>query len=174
MTSSYSVSSVHNANIFGTGNCTVENISRIRATSGRKRIGFTCSCFDLFHTGHALMLKDAKAQCDILVVGLQTDPTLNRPDTKNKPIQSFEEREEMLKAIRYVDEIIHYATEDDLLQILSNLKPNVRILGTDWKDKNYTGCELPIEIHWHLRDHPWSTTALRQRVHKAESEKLLN
>jgi len=161
-------------NIFGTENCTSELLEQIRrkASNEDQIIGFTCSAFDLLHTGHALMLKDAKEQCDILVVGLQTDPSLNRPNTKNKPVQSFIEREEMLQAIRYVDEIIYYATEDDLVNILKTLKPDVRTLGTDWQGKHYTGHELEIKIHWHERDHPWSTSHLRQRVHQAEAQKL--
>lgn len=173
MANAYSVSTINDSNIFGTGNCTNDRLIKIRtmANKDEKTIGFTCSAFDLLHTGHALMLKDAKQQCDILVVGLQTDPTLNRPDTKNKPVQSFIEREEMLKAVRYVDKIIHYATEDDLVRILKTLKPDVRTLGTDWKGEKYTGYELPIKIHWHTRDHPWSTTHLRKRVHDAELQK---
>ena len=172
MDSVYSIDNTSDSNIFGTGNCTVERLTEIRTiTNNGKTIGFTCSAFDLLHTGHALMLKDAKKHCDILVVGLQTDPTLNRPDTKNKPVQSFIEREEMLKAIRYVDKIVHYATESDLIRILKTLKPDVRTLGTDWKDKHFTGYELAIKIHWHSRDHPWSTTHLRQRVHQAETLK---
>ena len=176
MQSDYSVGTASESNIFGTSQgCTNEELEAIRQTqnaSENKRLGFTCSAFDLLHTGHALMLKDARDHCDFLVVGLHTDPTLNRPDTKNKPVQSFIEREEMIKAIRYVDMVVHYATEDDLIHILKTLKPDVRILGTDWKGKSYTGCELPIEIYWHERDHPWSTTHLRQRVHAAEVEKM--
>lgn len=167
----YSVLDVPKYNIFetphGPSQKDLKDIRR-QATESDKRIGFACSSFDLLHTGHALMLKDSANQCDLLVIGLQTDPTLNRPDTKNKPVQSLEEREEMLRAIRYVDIIIHYATEDDLKNILIHLQPDVRILGTDWKDKEFTGYELPIKIHWHKRDHPWSTTHLRQRVHEAE------
>ena len=134
-----------------------------------KRIGFTCSCFDLLHAGHCLMLKDCKDQCDVLIVGLQTDPTLDRKN-KNKPVQSYEERWVTINSIKYVDEVIRYATEDDLLSILRYLNPDVRILGSDWKDKPFTGQELPIQIHWHDRDHDWSTSGLRKRVVKAELE----
>lgn len=135
-----------------------------------KRIGFTCSSFDLLHCGHALMLKDAKEQCDVLIVGLQTDPTIDRK-TKNKPIQSFKEREIMISSIKYVDEVITYSTESQLLDIISYLNPDVRILGTDWKGKEYTGFHLPIDIHWHNRDHEWSTSNLRRRVYEGELKK---
>jgi len=113
------------------------------------------------------MLKDAKMQCDILIVGLQTDPTIDRPN-KNRPIQSYEERKIMVDGIKYVDEIVEYATENDLLNILKILNPNVRILGTDWKGRPYTGYKLPIKIHWHKRNHNYSTSELRQRVYEAE------
>ena len=91
-------------------------------------IGFTCSCFDLLHAGHILMLKDAKEQCDYLIVGLQTDPTLDRPE-KNKPIQSLEERKIQLEAVKYVDEIRIYSTEAELRDMLCKIWPSVRILG---------------------------------------------
>jgi glycerol-3-phosphate cytidylyltransferase len=134
-----------------------------------QKIGFTCSCFDLLHAGHCLMLKDCKEQCDVLIVGLQTDPTLDRK-SKNKPVQSYEERWVTINSIKFVDEVIRYATEDDLLNILKYLNPDIRILGSDWKDKPFTGQELPIKIHWHDRDHDWSTSGLRKRVVKAELE----
>lgn len=136
-----------------------------------KKIGFTCSCFDILHCGHALMLKDAKEHCDVLIVGLQSDPTIDRKN-KNKPIQELEERRIMISSIKYVDEIVDYSTEDELYQILKYLNPDIRILGTDWKDKIFTGCNLPIEIHWHNRDHEWSTSYLRKRVYEAEKAKL--
>lgn len=132
-----------------------------------KRIGITASCFDLLHTGHLIMLQDAKAQCDVLVVALQTDPTIDRPE-KNKPVQTFEERRTMINAIKYIDEVIVYATEEDLLHVLESLAPDVRIIGSDWKGKAYTGHELPIEIHWHIRDHDYSTSNLRKRVCAAQ------
>lgn len=146
-------------------------IQNIRNRYPGKRIGFTCSCFDILHCGHALMLKDAKDQCDILVVGLQTDPTLDRPE-KNKPVQEYEERDIMIRSIRYVDEVIEYSTEADLMDILKTLNPDVRIIGTDWKGKEFTGHELPIKIHWHERNHPWSTSGLRARVYACELAKL--
>ena len=150
----------------------LNKIKELKTKYKNKKIGFTCSCFDLLHCGHTLMLKDAKDQCDILIVGLQTDPTIDRK-TKNKPIQSFEEREIMISSIKYVNEVITYSTESQLLDIISYLNPNVRILGTDWKGKKYTGFNLPIDIHWHNRDHDWSTSNLRRRVYEAELKKNL-
>ena len=128
------------------------------------KIGFTCSCFDLLHTGHVLMLKDAKQQCDYLVVGLQTDPTIDRPDTKNKPIQTYEERYIQLEAIKYVDEILKYNTEKDLFEMLRLLRPNVRILGSDYEGKYFTGSELNIPIYYHNRNHNFSSTNLRKKI----------
>ena len=135
-----------------------------------KKIGFTCSCFDLLHAGHILMLKDAKSQCDKLIVGLQTDPTLDRPE-KNKPIQSLEERYHQLKGCKYVDFIINYNNEDELYNLIKDLKPDVRILGSDWKNKNYTGYDLDTKIYWHNRNHDYSTSNLRKRVFDAEVAK---
>ena len=135
-----------------------------------KKIGFTCSCFDLLHCGHCIMLEDCKNQCDVLIIGLQTDPTLDRKN-KNKPVQSFEERKIMIQSIKYVDDIIEYSTEAELLQILEILKPDVRIIGSDWRGKNYTGYLLPITIHWHERNHNWSTSGLGKRVYESEREK---
>ena len=134
---------------------------------GRKKYlmvkGFTCSCFDLLHAGHILMLKDAKEQCDYLIVGLQTDPTLDRPE-KNKPIQSFEERKIQLEAVKYVDEIFVYETEQDLYKKLLDIKPDVRILGSDYIGKSFTGDDLDIEIYYHERKHNYSTTNLRGKI----------
>ena len=126
-------------------------------------IGFTCSCFDLLHTGHILMLKDAREQCDYLIVGLQTDPTLDRPE-KNKPIQSLEERRIQLEAVKYVDEIFTYDTEEELYKKLLDIKPDVRILGSDYKDKSFTGDDLDIEIYYHERKHNYSSTNLRKKI----------
>ena len=129
------------------------------------KIGFTCSCFDLLHAGHILMLKDAKKQCDYLIVGLQTDPTIDRPKEKNKPIQSLEERRIQLEAIKYVDEVITYETENDLYELLYKLMPNVRILGTDYEHKYFTGIEIDgIDIYFHKRDHDYSTSSLREKI----------
>jgi|TARA_Y100000004_G_scaffold72334_1_gene81269 glycerol-3-phosphate cytidylyltransferase len=127
-------------------------------------IGFTCSCFDLLHAGHILMLKDAKEQCDKLIVGLQTDPTIDRPE-KNKPIQSYEERLIQLEAVKYVDEIIKYETEEELYQLLKLLRPDVRILGSDYEDGRYfTGMELNIPIYFHKRNHNYSSSGLRNNI----------
>ena len=127
-------------------------------------IGFTCSCFDLLHAGHILMLKDAKQQCDKLIVGLQTDPTLDRPE-KNKPIQSYEERYIQLEAVKYVDDIIKYKTEEELYQLLKLMRPNIRILGSDYQDgRYYTGQELNIPIYFHKRNHNYSTSNLRKKL----------
>ena len=128
-------------------------------------VGFTCSSFDLLHAGHILMLKDAKEQCDYLIVGLQTDPTLDRPE-KNKPIQSFEERKIQLEAVKYVDEILKYNTEKELFEILRMLRPDVRILGSDYEGKYFTGTELNIPIYYHKRNHNYSSSNLRQKILK--------
>ena len=134
----------------------------------KKIFGFTCSCFDLLHAGHILMLKDAKNQCDYLIVGLQTDPTIDRPKEKNKPIQSIEERKIQLEAIKYIDKIITYKTEDDLYNLLKKIKPNIRILGTDYKGKSFTGDDLNIRIHYHKREHDFSSTNLRNKIISTE------
>ena len=127
------------------------------------RVGFTCSCFDLFHAGHILMLKEAKQQCDYLIVGLQTDPTIDRPH-KNKPIQSVFERFVQLDACKYVDEIVVYATEKDLLDVLLSYPIDVRIIGDEYQNKDYTGKDLPIEVYYNARKHSFSTTELRGRI----------
>ena len=129
-----------------------------------KKIGFTCSCFDLLHAGHILMLKDAKQQCDYLVAGLQTDPTIDRPLEKNSPIQSIKERKIQLDAVKYVDEIIIYNSEKDLYELLKKLNPDIRILGSDYKNKNFTGNDLNIKIYYHKRDHNFSSTNLRHKI----------
>ena len=111
------------------------------------KIGFTCSTFDLFHAGHIMMLKEAKTQCEHLIVGLQTDPTIDRPGIKNKPVQSVFERYEQLKACKYVDEILVYATEEDLLNILLSYPINVRILGEEYQQRDFTGMHIPMELY---------------------------
>lgn len=129
-----------------------------------KKVGFTCSCFDLFHAGHIMMLKEAKSVCDYLIVGLQTDPTVDRPD-KNKPIQSIFERFVQLEACKYVDEIVIYATEKELLDILHSYPIDIRIVGDEYKQKDFTGKDLQhIEIYYNSRKHSFSTTELRGRV----------
>lgn len=137
------------------------------------KVGFTCSSFDLFHAGHIMMLKEAKSVCDYLIVGLQTDPTIDRPE-KNKPIQSVVERFIQLESCKYVDEVVVYATEKDLLDILYSYPINVRIVGEEYKDKEFTGKELEhITLHYNQRKHSFSTTELRMRVierYKSESK----
>lgn len=130
-------------------------------------IGFTCSTFDLLHAGHVVMLKEAKRFCDHLIVGLQTDPTIDR-STKNKPIQSLFERYEQLKACKYVDEIIPYTTEKELLDILLSYKIDVRFVGEEYREVDFTGKDLGIEIHYNTRRHSFSSSELRKRVFKEE------
>ena len=134
------------------------------------RIGFTCGSFDLLHAGHVLMLEEARRECDHLIVGVQIDPTLDRPD-KNKPIQSLEERITVLRGIRWVDEIRTYSTEEQLHDMLEIMVTDVRILGADWKDKEYTGHDLGHKVHFNTRDHGWSSSDLRRRVYEAELKK---
>tara|TARA_R110001592_G_scaffold52148_7_gene159802 strand:+ start:516 stop:1256 length:741 start_codon:yes stop_codon:yes gene_type:complete len=127
------------------------------------KVGFTSSAFDIIHPGHIRMLEDCKTVCDHLVIGLQSDPTIDRPDTKNKPIQSLEERREMISAIKHVDEVIVYHTEADLIKLIKEVNPDIRIIGSDWKGKEVTGADL-VPIHWHERNHNFSTTNLRKRI----------
>ena len=138
-----------------------------------KKIGFTCSCFDLLHAGHILMLKDAKKQCEYLIVGLQTDPTLDRPDIKNKPIQSLKERKIQLEAVKYINEIIIYDSENDLYELLKKINPDVRILGSDYKEKSFTGDDLDIEIYYHKREHDFSSKNLRKNLILSENNNHL-
>ena len=112
------------------------------------------------------MLKDAKKQCDYLIVGLQTDPTIDRLKEKNKPIQSLEERRIQLEAVKYIDEIIIYDSEDDLYELLKKINPDVRILGTDYKNKKFTGQNLNIKTYYHKRNHNFSTSNLREKIIK--------
>lgn len=139
------------------------------------KIGITFSAFDLLHAGHIKMLEDAKRQCDYLICGLQTDPTLDRPE-KNRPIQTVVERYIQLKACAYVDEVVPYATEQDLEDILRSFKIDVRILGEEYKDKNFTGrtyCEEKgIELYYNRRDHRFSSSGLRKEVADKEMTKL--
>ena len=131
------------------------------------KIGFTCSAFDLLHAGHVAMLREAKDHCDYLICGLQVDPTLDRP-TKNKPVQTVVERHAQLAAVRYVDEVIPYVTEADLEDILAMYPINVRILGEEYRDKDFTGRDIckerGIELYYNRREHRFSTTDLRKRV----------
>ena len=134
--------------------------------------GFTCGTFDLLHAGHVLMFKEIKEQCDYLIVGIQTDPSF-RPG-KNTPIQSIEERKLQLEAVRFVDQVVQYDTEDDLVDLLKMTKPDLRFVGMDWKDNpNLTGGDLPIEIRYNSRDHGFSSSELRRRILKTELEKFI-
>jgi glycerol-3-phosphate cytidylyltransferase len=134
-----------------------------------KKVGFTCSCFDLFHAGHIMMLKEAKSNCDYLIVGLQTDPAIDRPE-KNKPVQSVFERFVQLDACKYVDEVVVYATETELLDILRSYPIDVRIVGDEYADKEFTGKDLSMKIYYNRREHSFSTTELRGRVIKRHQE----
>lgn len=134
--------------------------------------GFTCGTFDLLHAGHVLMLKEIKDQCDYLVVGIQTDPSIRQG--KNTPIQSIEERKLQLEAVRFVDQVVQYDTEEDLVDLLKMTSPDLRFVGMDWKDNpNLTGGDLPIEIRYNSRDHGFSSSELRRRVLKTELEKFI-
>jgi glycerol-3-phosphate cytidylyltransferase len=134
-------------------------------------VGFTCSAFDLLHSGHIAMLREAKSQCDYLICGLQVDPSLDREE-KNTPIQTIVERYTQLQAISYVDEIIPYVTEEDLLDIISMLPINVRILGDEYRNKEFTGKEIcqkrGIKLYFNNRDHNFSTSSLRKKVYDRE------
>lgn len=131
------------------------------------KIGFTCSTFDLFHAGHVMMLEEAKKQCDFLIVGLQTDPTIDRPNTKNKPVQGVFERWAQLKACRYIDQIIPYESEKELRDILLSVPIDVRILGEEYEGKEFTGYDIPMNFYFNKRRHSFSTSELRHRVIEA-------
>lgn len=136
------------------------------------KIGFTCSTFDLFHAGHVAMLKEAKRQCDYLIVGLQTDPTIDRPLEKNKPIQSVFERFVQIDACKYVDEIVVYSTEKELIDIFLSYPIDIRILGVEYQGRDFTGktecLNRGIDFYFNDRKHSFSTTELRQRVYNIE------
>jgi glycerol-3-phosphate cytidylyltransferase len=131
------------------------------------KVGFTCSTFDLLHAGHLIMLREAKDQCDYLICGLQVDPSIDRKD-KNAPVQTVVERYTQLKGVEYVDEIIPYGTEEDLEDILSMYPIDVRILGEEYRDKDFTGKVIcrkrDIDLHFNKRDHRFSSSDLRRRV----------
>jgi len=142
-----------------------------------KPVGFTCSTFDLLHAGHILMLAECKQVCDYLIVGVQSDPTVDRPGTKNKPVQSIVERYVQLSAVKFVDQIIIYNTEKDLEDMLMFLPLAVRIIGEEYKDKEFTGkkiCEdRGIKIWYNSRNHRFSSSELRQRTYQSELGKNL-
>jgi glycerol-3-phosphate cytidylyltransferase len=135
------------------------------------KVGFTCSAFDLLHSGHVQMLRNAKEQCDYLICGLQVDPTLDRPE-KNQPIQTIVERYTQLKAVGYVDEIIPYSTERDLEDILSMYHIDIRILGEEYREKDFTGKDIckrrDIDLYFNERSHRFSSSELRKRVADVE------
>jgi glycerol-3-phosphate cytidylyltransferase len=143
-----------------------------------KKIGITFSTFDMLHAGHVAMLSEARNHCDYLICGLQTDPTIDRPDTKNKPIQSIVERQIQLAACRYVDEVVVYQTEQDLIDLLLILPLDIRILGEEYNDTNFTGRaegqSRQIQVIFNRRDHSFSSSSLRKRVAEAEKIKAIS
>ena len=138
------------------------------------KVGITFSTFDLFHAGHIKMLEEAKSKCDFLIIGLQLDPSLDRPE-KNKPTQSIVERYVQVRSCKYIDEVVPYVTEQDLVDILSSFKIDLRIIGEEYKESNFTGkdyCEKKgIEIYYNKREHRFSSSALRKQVSDSEKEK---
>ncbi|HIF30059.1 MAG: adenylyltransferase/cytidyltransferase family protein [bacterium] len=136
-----------------------------------KIIGITFGSFDLCHYGHVLMFEECKQYCDYLIVGVQSDPSIDRPD-KNSPIQSHEERLGLVSSIKFVDEVKPYSTESDLIDVLKEVNPDVRILGVDHKGKEFTGHDLPIKCIFNSRDHGYSTSELRKRVVDSEKKKI--
>lgn len=141
-----------------------------------KPIGFTCSTFDLLHAGHILMLAEAKSICDYLIVAVQADPTIDRPDSKNKPVQSIVERYVQLSAVKFIDEIIVYQTEKDLEDLLMFLPITIRIIGEEYEGKDFTGkhiCEeRGIKLFYNSRKHRFSSSELRQRTYQSELNKV--
>ena len=139
------------------------------------KIGFNCSSCDLFHAGHVTMMKMEKQLCDYLIVALQVDPTIDRPGVKNKPVQSVHERYVQLQGCKYVDEILVYETEADLLNLLQTQNIDVRFLSEEYKDRDFTGKQYcidnGIELFFHLRRHQYSSTELRNRVYTLEKKK---
>ena len=140
------------------------------------KIGFNCSSFDLFHAGHVTMLKMEKELCDYLIVALQVDPTIDRPGIKNKPSQSVYERYVQLQACKYVDEILVYSTEYDLIQMLMTQRIHIRFLSEEYLNRDFTGKQYcidnGIELHYHKRGHAFSSTELRNRVYLLEKKRL--
>ena len=137
------------------------------------KVGITFSTFDLFHAGHVKMLEEAKRQCDYLIVGLHLDPSLDRAE-KNSPSQSIIERYIQLKGSKHIDEIVPYVSEQDLEDILKSFKINIRIIGQEYRDKNFTGkeycSEKGIEIYYNSRDHRFSSSGLRKQVKESEDK----
>jgi glycerol-3-phosphate cytidylyltransferase len=136
---------------------------RVGKTVDELRIGFTCSTFDLLHAGHIVMLQEAKEHCDYLICGLLTDPTVDRPETKNKPIQTPFERYVQLAGCRFVDEIIPFSTEQEIVDMILTIQPHIRFVGEEYKGTDHTGVGL-CPIHYNKRKHSFSSTDLRKRV----------
>jgi glycerol-3-phosphate cytidylyltransferase len=134
------------------------------------KVGFTCSAFDLFHAGHVVMLQEAKSLCDYLIVGLLIDPTVDRPDGKNKPVQSTFERYIQLSGCRYVDEVIPFSTEQEIVDMILTIQPDIRIVGEEYEGTDHTGIGL-CSIHYNKRKHSFSSTDLRNRVVQNAKEK---
>jgi len=138
------------------------------------RIGLTASTFDLLHAGHVAMLREAKSQCDYLIAALQVDPSLDRSE-KNPPVQTIVERQAQLHAVKYVDEVIVNCTERDLLDIINMYPIDVRILGEEYRLKDFTGKDecrnRGIQIYFNKRDHRFSSSDLRKRVCDVPSER---
>ena len=132
--------------------------------------GIICGSFDLIHPGYIRMFEDAKRACDVLIIALQGDPTIDRPD-KCKPVQSLSGRIEILSAIKYIDRIVTYNTEAELLEVLKKTDHDVRILGTDYVGRNnYTGAELEKPVYYHKRNHKYSTTKLKELIYEERTE----
>ena len=135
------------------------------------KIGFACGVFDLFHAGHVLMLQECRKNCDYLIVALNTaehfDEHIN--PGKNKPVFTLEERKLIVSSCKYVDEVITYATEEELLRILIEMKVDIRFLGSDYKGRSITGSELPIEIYYTDRSHGLSTSTYLKRIREASN-----
>jgi glycerol-3-phosphate cytidylyltransferase len=139
-------------------------------------VGFTCSTFDLLHAGHILMLAECKQLVNYLIVGIQTDPTIDRPEVKNKPVQSIVERYVQLSAVKFVDEIIVYDTEKDLEDLLMFLPITMRICGEEYKERHLTGRDIcdnrGIKTYYNSRTHRFSSSELRQRTYQSELNKV--
>jgi len=139
-----------------------------------QKVGITCGSFDLIHAGYIRMFKDAKqSACGKLIVALQTDPTLDRPE-KNKCIQPASNRIEILESIKYVDEVVLYDTEQSLYELLDSIDYDVRILGTDYKDRDYTGKDLDPEVYYHNRNHDISTSKIKRAIYDSIKERPRN
>ena len=140
----------------------------------KKIVGITCSTFDLLHTGHIIMLEECKKYCDYLICAIQNDPTIDRPE-KNKPAQSIVARYIQLDAVKYVDKIIPYNTEKELIEIFSSIDLDVRIIGEDYKGENFTAKDIcqkrDIKIIYNKRDHDYSTSNLRNKIYNIEYKK---